>query len=273
MNHPFSLAFLTLFDLGPVGAVHAAAAAGFDMVGLRILPAAPGAEPDYPLLNDDALLRQVRAAMRETGVTAGDVEIIRLRPENDWDLFARFVDRCHALGARHMLVAGDDGDTARITANFARLCDLAAPAGLSADLEFMPWTAVPDLKSAHAIAGAAGRDNGGVLIDALHADRSATTLDDIRALPAARINYVQFCDAAVPYDPSDEGLIRVARNARLFPGEGGIDLVGLARAIPAGVTISVEVPNRAIAARIDAVGRAEMAMAASRAILRAAGRL
>ena len=49
MPHKLSLAFLTLFDCGPVETIRIAAETGFDMVGLRLLPAAPG-EDDYPLL-------------------------------------------------------------------------------------------------------------------------------------------------------------------------------------------------------------------------------
>lgn len=272
MAHPLSLAFLTTFDVGPVEAVRIAAVTGYQMVGLRILPAAASGEADYPLLTDDALLRDVRSALADTGMRVGDVEIVRLKPQNDWDLLARFVDRCSALGARHVLVAGDDKDPSRLVESFARFCDLAAPASLTADLEFMPWTAVPDLKAASAIVEAANRPNGGVLVDALHFDRSATTLDEIAALPRARVNYVQFCDGAVPYDPRDEGLIRIARSERLFPGQGGIDLIGLAHAIPDDVTVSVEVPHRALAEKVDAQGRATMAIAAAQAILRAAGR-
>lgn len=272
MAHPLSLAFLTTFDVGPVEAIRIAAAAGYQMVGLRILPAAARGEPGYPLLQDDRLLAEVQAALADTGVTVGDVEIIRLKPENDWDLFARFCARCAALGARHVLVAGDDPEPARLTASFARFCDLAAAHRLTADLEFMPWTAVPDLAAALRIVQAADRPNGGVLVDALHFDRSATTLAEIAALPPARVNYVQFCDGPVPFEPGDEALIRVARGERLFPGQGGIDLVGLARAIPQSVPISIEVPHRALAERIDPLGRAQMARAATQAILRAAGR-
>ena len=272
MTHPLSLAFLTTHEAGPVEAVRIAAAAGYEMVGLRILPAAAAGEADYPLLTDDRLLAEVRASLDDTGVSVGDVEIIRLKAANDWDLFARFGARCEALGARHVLVAGDDPEEARLTDSFARFCDLAAAHGLTADLEFMPWTAVPDVAAAARVVAAADRPNGGVLVDALHFDRSGGTLAQIAALPRARVNYVQFCDGAVPFDPSDEGLIRVARGARLFPGQGGIDLIGLARAIPEGVTISVEVPHLALAEKVDALGRAEMAIAATRAILRAAGR-
>lgn len=273
MTHPISLAFLTIFDLGPVEAVRVAAAAGYDMVGLRLLPVAASGEPEYPLLSQPQVLREVQAALHDTGVKIGDVEIIRLKEVNDWDLFARFCERCAELSARHILVAGDDPDLSRLTETFARFCDLAAPHGLTANLEFMPWTGVPDLKAAQAVVEGAARPNGGVLVDALHYDRSDTTLDEIAALPRSRMNYVQFCDGVVPYDPSVEGLIRVARGERLFPGEGGIDMLDLARVIPADVTISVEVPHRALAAKVDALGRAEMGIAATRAILRAAGRL
>ena len=66
-------------------------------------------------------------------------------------------------------------------------------------------------------------------------------------MPRQRINYVQFCDGPEDYDRSDAGLIEVARRARLMPGEGGIDLAGLARAIPADAVISIEIPNHALA--------------------------
>ncbi|WP_440408314.1 sugar phosphate isomerase/epimerase family protein [Neorhizobium petrolearium] len=271
--HALSLAFLTTFEVGPVEAVRIAAKAGYQMVGLRILPAAASGEPSYPLLTDGQVLKEVRSALADTGVSVGDVEIIRLNAENDWDLFSRFCERCEALNARHVLVAGDDTERARLTESFARFCELAGRHRLTADLEFMPWTAVPDLKAALSIVEAAGHANGGVLVDALHYDRSATALEEIAALPRSRINYVQFCDGAVPYDPSNEGLIRIARGERLFPGEGGIDLVGFARAIPVDVTVSVEIPHRVLAERVDALGRAEMAIAATRAILRASGRM
>lgn len=272
MSHPLSLAFLTTFDVGPEQAVRIAAACGYHKVGLRLLPAAPGAEADYPLMTDDAELRRVQAVLAETGVTVADLEIVRLRPQMDWDLMARFCDRAAALGGRNVLVAGDDPEAARLVEAFARFCDMAAGHGLTADLEFMPWTAVRDLAAARGIVEAADRPNGGVLVDALHLDRAGSTLAEVAALPRARVNYVQFCDGPDPWDRSDQGMIAVARGARLFPGEGGIDLIGLARAVPEDVTISVEVPHRALAGKIDAHARAAMAIEATRGILRAAGR-
>lgn len=272
MSHPLSLAFLTTFDAAPEQAVRIAAACGYDQVGLRLLPAAPGAEPEPSLMTDDAELARVRAALAETGVTVADLEIVRLRPAMDWDLMARFCARAQALGGRNVLVAGDDPERGRVVESFARFCDMAAGHGLTADMEFMPWTAVRDLAAAREIVEAAGRPNGGVLVDALHLDRAGSTLAEVADLPARRINYVQFCDGPDPWDRSDDGMIAVARGARLFPGQGGIDLIGLARSIPQGVTISVEVPHRALAAKLDPHARAAMAIEATKGILRAAGR-
>lgn len=271
MPHKLSLAFLTLFDCGPVEAIRIAAETGYDMVGLRLLPAAP-AEAPYPLMTDPTVLREAVTTLRDTGVSVGDVEIARLKPETEVSSFELFLDRAAQLGARHLLVAGDDPDHTRLTATFAGFCRLARNYGLTADLEFMPWTAVPDLAAARAIVEAAGEPNGGVLVDALHWDRSGGTTDEVRALPARLVNYVQFCDGPADYDRSDKGLIRIARSARLNPGDGGIDCVGLAATIPDGVTISVEVPNHERAKVLGPKARAEEALEAARRVLEAAGR-
>ena len=82
-----------------------------------------------------------------------------------------------------MLVAGDDPDEARLVGLLRRLRRRRAPYGLTADLEFMPWTEVPDAKTALRIVEARRRANGRVLVDALHFARSGDTLDDIAALP------------------------------------------------------------------------------------------
>jgi IclR family transcriptional regulator, acetate operon repressor len=201
-----------------------------------------------------------------------DVEIVRLKPETEVAAFRPFLERAQALGARHVLVAGDDPDLARLTDRFAELCALAAPHGLTADLEFMPWTRVPDLATARTIVEAAGAPNGGVLVDALHFDRSTSTLAEVAALPPALVNYVQLCDGPAEYDPSPEGLAALARTARLMPGEGAIDLVGLARAFPPGVTVSVEVPNLVRDRAMSPRETAARALASARTVLRAAER-
>lgn len=269
MSRRYSLAFLTVFDLGPVEAVKAAASAGYDLIGLRLLPAAP-TEGAYALMTEDAVLAETAAALKDTGLGVADVEIVRLKAETDPQDFAPFFARAERLGARNVLVAGDDREEARLTERFAALARLAAGFGLTVDLEAMPWTAVPNLAAARRIVEAAGEPNGGALIDALHWDRAHSTLDEVRALPRNLVNYVQFCDGPAEYDPSDAGLIHIAREARLMPGEGGIDLAGLARAIPRDAVISVEIPNHELAKRMGGADRARLALERTRAVVETA---
>ena len=61
-----------------------------------------------------------------------------------------------------------------------------------------------------------------------------------------------------------------ARPERMLPGEGGLDLVGLARAMPAGTTISIEVPTLELAKTMDARPRAQRALDAARRVIAAA---
>jgi sugar phosphate isomerase/epimerase len=75
---------------------------------------------------------------------------------------------------------------------------------------------------------------------------------------------MQLCDAR-PERPSDvQEIIRQARGDRLFPGEGGLDLKGLLRALPAGIPLSLEIP---VAQKLEPLERARRALAATKAIL------
>jgi sugar phosphate isomerase/epimerase len=65
-------------------------------------------------------------------------------------------------------------------------------------------------------------------------------------------------------------MIHAARYERMFPGDGGIDLVSLARAMPADLAISIEVPTAELAKSVDAKTRARRALAAARNVIAAA---
>ena len=242
MSRLLSLAYLTAASLSPPDAVRLAAKLGYDAIGVRIAPVVPGGA-FAPLIEDKALLAKTRAAIAETGVGVFDVEIVRLAADFDVGRLSPFLATCAELGARAVLVAGDDPDEARLTQSFAAFCAAAAPFGLTADLEFMPWTKVANANAALRVVEGAGAANGRVLVDALHFARSATSLDDIAALPAPRLSYAQICDAPAQMPETVEGLIHTARLERLLPGEGGIDLPALFSRLPAMLPVSVEVPN------------------------------
>ncbi|MBU3739098.1 MAG: TIM barrel protein [Rhodoferax sp.] len=236
-----SLAYLTSHRCTPPQALRVAAATGYGFVGLRLWPNGPGA-PQQALLHHPEVLRETRAVQRDTGVGVFDLEIIRLDAGFEPQRYAALYEAGAALGARAVLVAGDDPEPQRLARSYAQLCEALAPYGLTADLEFMPWTAVPDARSALRLVQAAGTPaNAGILVDALHVGRSHTTLDDIRAIPRRLLHYAQICDAEAGTHYSTEQLIHTARCERLLPGEGSIDLAGLFAALPADLPVSVEV--------------------------------
>lgn len=267
----FSLAALTVLELSPPEMVETAARAGYDLVGLRPVPATPE-EPSFPLMTDAALLRETCRRIRDTGIKVADIETLRLKPETSVrDDFARFMEVGAALGASEILVAGNDDDHARLIDNFAALCELAAPHGLHPHLEFMPWTGVKNLNEARQIVGAvreAGHTNACLLVDAFHLDRSRSRLEDLAEVPADWMRYVQLCDVPGPVPDSMDEILREARNERRFPGDGQADLQGLLAVIPPQVPLSLEIPTDALRQQgVSALERARMALDKARALV------
>lgn len=266
MARAFSLAYLTAAPLSPPEAIRLAARLGYAAVGLRVTPAAPGGAFS-PLIEDKALLAETQVVLRETGASVFDVEIIRIGADFVPEAHGAFLEVCGALDAKAILVAGDDPDEARLTARFARFCEMATPFGLSANLEFMPWTAVKDAKSALRVVEAARQPNGRVLVDALHAARSSTTPADLAAIPANRLAYAQICDAPAGIPATEAELVHTARCERLLPGEGGVDLAGIFNALPADLPVSVEIPHDIRKAAVGVEAWSRQALAAAKAVL------
>ncbi|AOE85074.1 sugar phosphate isomerase/epimerase family protein [Pseudomonas sp. TCU-HL1] len=263
----FSLAALTVLELSPPDMVEVAARAGYSHVGLRLVPATPE-ECHFPLVADAALRRQTLDRLRDTGVKVLDIEILRLKSETRVNDFESILAAGAEFGATEVLVAGNDGDEARLTDNFAAFCDLAGRYGIHPSLEFMPWTDACDLTQAARIVEAAGRANGAVLVDAFHFNRSASRLEDLARVAPDRLRYTQLCDVAGPRPDDMDEILRQARNERRFPGDGDSDLPGLLRTLPANIPLSLEIPTRQLMEQgVSALERARMALDKAQALL------
>ena len=267
MSRIYSMAYLTSSLCTPPQAVRLASELGYSYVGLRLLPNAAGA-PQQFLINKPAVLQETVEALRNTGVGIFDLEIIRIGDNFDPKTYLPLLEAGAALKAKAVLVAGDDLVESRLIDGYAQLCELMAPYGMTADLEFMPWTAVPDVKAALRIVNAAGKPaNAGILVDALHVGRSTTTLDDIRAIPRDLLHYAQICDAEAGVHFSTEQMIQTARCERLLPGEGTIDVKGIFEALPADLPVSVEVVHVDRMAQMGQLAWARHCLDTSRAFL------
>lgn len=202
---------------------------------------------------------EIRSRIADAGLEVADIECVGLwlpghdQAEGRWaEALAGLtpeagVDIAAALGARGLLVTemlGLSVPSETVAAAFARICDLAAPHGIVVHLEGVSFGSVRDLASALAAVELAGRPNGAVTIDPWHFFRSGGTLAQLAAVPARRIGCVQLSDA--PLAPEGDAL-RETTTARLLPGEGQFDLVGLVRTVDAcGSTapITIEVFHR-----------------------------
>src|SRR6185437_2201917 len=108
MKHRYSLAQLAALMLPPPALVDAAAKAGYDYVGLRANRVAAD-EPLYALTEDANLLRETKALL----------PLLELAAE---------------LGAHDVIAQLPDPDRQRAIDQFGRLCDLARPLGVFANL-------------------------------------------------------------------------------------------------------------------------------------------
>ena len=266
MPRPIAIAPITTPELSPPEMVGVAARIGYSHVGLRMRPSTAEGFA-WPLVEDRGLLRETQARLRDTDVAVLDIDIIRLRADSRPAAFKPMLETGQALGARSVLVVADDTEFDRFAANFAALCDLAAPCGLSIDIEFMPWTEIRDLPSAIRLMQAVDRPNAGILVDTLHVDRCDTPIGDLATLPRRWLHYMQICDAPAGKPATMQEMIHCARSERLFPGEGGLDLAGMMQALPADLPVSVEVPKETLARTVGAEQRARMALEGTQAVL------
>ena len=247
MTPAFSLAHLTVLGLSPPEVVRVAARTGYRTVGLRLIRVTD-TSPGYPLMRDPAMMRSTKAAMAETGVGVLDIEFIKITPEIDIAALEPFFAAGAELGARYVITAPYDPDLARLADGLDAVAGLAARYDLRAVLEFFPWTVVPDLSTAVRIVEASGRSDAGILVDALHFNRSKSTLEQLDRIPSRRLPFVHICDAPVQASYTTEELIHAGRAERLPPGEGNIDILGLLNHMPPNIPIALEVPMTAMTA-------------------------
>ncbi|MGE0386667.1 MAG: sugar phosphate isomerase/epimerase family protein [Gammaproteobacteria bacterium] len=174
-----------------------------------------------------------------------------------------------AIGA-HTVIAidllGIRPDPHEAAAAFARLCDRAGEFGLAVGLEFMPFSGIPDLATGLAIVERAGRENGGLNVDAWHLFRSNSPLDLLDRVDGRRVKLVQLSDAPArpPADIATE-----TGAGRLLPGQGDINLPGLLRCldrIGTPAPIGIEIFSDALRA-LPPRETARLAMQSTRAVL------
>jgi len=243
--HELSLHHLTMLDAHPLQLVDAAAAAGFEYCGLRLV-APTAADPIVDVAGNPALIRALRERLDATGVELLDIEAIWLGPQTDMAALLLALEAGRALGARHVLSVGNDSERNRLLDNFGRLCEAANGFELFVGLESITYCAVSTPADARDLVLASGQPNARVLIDALQFFRSGATCEQIGAIDPALIEYIQICDAPSAAPQTIEELRKEARTARLLPGDGELPLRELLSTLRHDLPLAVEAPTLAL---------------------------
>jgi sugar phosphate isomerase/epimerase len=266
MKHDYSLAHLTALTLTPPQLVDVAARTGYRYVGLRMTRVTPD-EVLYDLARDKALMKATKARLADTGIAVHDSELFRMDPALEPENFLAELDATAELGAHHLIAQLPDPDDERKTARFARLCDLAKARGIFVSLEFPHWTETGNLAEAMRVLRAANRSNAGILVDMLHFARSESSLAELAALPREWFRFAHVCDAAKEVPPTLEGVIHTARDERLFPGEGGIDIHGILACMPQDIPYALEIPRVTLTRAVGPEEVARLAITVARSHL------
>jgi sugar phosphate isomerase/epimerase len=241
---PLVLSHGSLRNAGFRERVAAAAAAGFDGIGLNVR--------EYERLRAEGWSEaDVRGVLHEHGV-----DLVEIETAVGWDEppARRLADGfrreelafalADAVGARHLVAVGSLTGALRPFASegLAALCDRAAEHDLLVALEPQACSTIADFATAAAIVKDADRRNGGFNLDVWHCTRGKWPLEELRALPPERVVVIQVDDG--PMTPVTDDYLEECTHYRSAPGTGEFDVVGFVATLRAtGTTapISVEV--------------------------------
>ena len=255
MATQYSLAHLTVLGCPPPEMAYIASRAGYDFISIRpILMGLPG-EPDYALADNPVMLKQTKRALAETGVKLHDIELARIFDHMHPSKYLPAMEVAAELGGRAVLSSIWTEDRDYAIEKFGQVCDLAKPFGLTVDLEYVPIAGVRSLADAVEVLKAVKRDNAGLMVDTHHFQRAGDRVEALDGLPREWFHFAHLCDAPAEIPTDRAEMTRIMREARLYVGEGGIDVASILNHMPEMV-YSIELPNLA---RVREMGYAEHA--------------
>ena len=230
MSRQFSLAYLTIPGTDPVQQIEIAKKVGYDFVSLRTIPMHLPNEPEFLLHKDKKLFEATKQALKENDIPLMDIELARIRPDLDIAEYEPAFEAAAQLGATDVL-----GSAARYHLNY--------------NIEFLPWAGLRNLQEGITLVDSLHMDNLFLMVDMLHAGRAGVTAEELKRTDRKYFRFLHMCDgpAGPDGDPvlaniNDELMVFTAREGRLYPGEGAMDVAGMVAALPE-IPVSIELPN------------------------------
>ena len=267
-----AIEFISTFGMPPVEHIELAASLDCRNIGLASAPIVTldGLYPEWSLCGNPALLKDVKQALKDNGVTVSVGEGFVIMPGIDAAAYEGHFDLLAELGAKVTNACCVEADFAANVDGFGKLAEMAGARNLPITVEYLPGMVVGTLATARELVEQVNRPNAGLLIDSMHLFRSGASAADLAALPDGLVLYAQLCD--VPLVSKFEDYSFEARFARLAPGDGELPLRDFVKALPADVVIGLEVPMRALTEQgVSAANRLAPAIAKARALLASAG--
>ncbi len=247
----YSLAHLTLINATAPELVYIAARAGYDSVSPRFIPMnVPGEFSPSPVSKDQ--VQATKTALATTGLSVLDVELARITEDCDPRSFERALELGGELNAKRMIMSAwtnTRDDRNFLVDCYAETCELAEPYGLTVDLEFPSFSRLRNLDEALDIVRAADKPNAGILVDTLYLHLSRVDIGELLHVPGELFHFLHISDCLPGIADTREGMIQLARDARLYPGEGWIDFAGIIERMPP-VDYSIELPNQSRVAEL-----------------------
>lgn len=230
---------LTVNSMPPADFLHLAADAGCASVSLMAqrLDINPFGFPDWSLVNDMTLRRETVRIAADLGVIIALGEGCAVLPGHDVTECLPVIEAFAELEVGQINLISFEPDLDRDFDQMCRFAELTGSFGVAVCAEFSARPGRPRLPSFIERTRAAGV---AALIDAMHFFAAGQHASDLAQVPPERLTYLQLCDTRLD-DIVDYGA--AAFHERLAPGEGSLPLADLLAALPAGITVSMEIPQ------------------------------
>lgn len=243
MDRKFSLAHLTVLGWTPPEMIYNAKLIGYDYVGIRnIYMGLPG-EANYDICSKNKMYRLTKQALSDTGMKIHDIELAKIQDDKDVSIYEPALEVAAELGATDVISSIWTTNKDYYLEQFAKLCNLAKQYGLYVNLEFVTWADVKDLKEAKEVINTINKDNSSYLIDTLHFNRSKVQLFELDDIPKEKFRMAHICDGPAEIPNDKEGLIYTGRDARLYIGEGAINIAEIISKLPKQIILAIELPH------------------------------
>jgi sugar phosphate isomerase/epimerase len=220
--------------------------AGYDGIGLRTY-ASPGVNYESvtePITGNPALMRDIKTALRDSGLILYDALSYYIRPNFDLERMLPSLEFTAELGFPYALAICDDPDWTRQVDNFGRLCDAVGNLGMTVSMEApVTQNQVNTLPKALKVIQDAGRQNAVICLDPMHFWRVGHSADLLKEQDPRLFPYTQIRDGSPTSGPGAQASAGPPTKQPAM-GKGSVPLGEILDALPAGLPLSIEWSDR-----------------------------